>query len=58
MTLTNLQSQLGILGTYPHLRGQLYFDDTALFGPYPIDRDVLNRPQEGVCGFSFIPFVQ
>jgi predicted metal-dependent peptidase len=46
----------GILRAYPHLDGQLYFADAALYGPYPLDEEVLQRRPEGGGGTSFIPF--
>lgn len=48
----------GILRAYPHLDGQLYFADAALYGPYPLDEEVLCRKPEGGGGTSFVPFFE
>ena len=47
---------LGILGAYPQISGQLYFADADLYGPYPLDHEVIERPPEGGGGTSFVPF--
>jgi predicted metal-dependent peptidase len=46
----------GILGAYPMLRGQLYYADAALYGPYDLDSsDPIPRPVGG-GGTDFRPF--
>lgn len=46
----------GILVAYPHLDGQLWYADAALYGPYPLSTDTpLSQPQGG-GGTSFLPF--
>lgn len=55
--LTAFMSELmGIFGAYPHLSGQLYFADAALYGPYPLDHDALSLKPVGGGGTSFAPF--
>ncbi|PYE53126.1 vWA domain-containing protein [Deinococcus yavapaiensis] len=46
----------GILGSYPHVRAELYYADVTLHGPYDPDReDVLPTPRGG-GGTDFRPF--
>lgn len=51
-----LSEIVGILRAYPHLDGKLWFADAEIYGPYPLDDDVLKRKPEGGGGTSFIPF--
>ncbi len=48
----------GILAAYPHIRGELYFADVALFGPYPFAADAPRPSPRGGGGTSFRPFFQ
>ncbi|MEN9418049.1 MAG: hypothetical protein RI988_1669 [Pseudomonadota bacterium] len=55
--LTAFLSEIaGILSAYPHLEGQLWYADSDLYGPYPLDDEVLGRRPEGGGGTSFVPF--
>jgi predicted metal-dependent peptidase len=48
----------GILNAYPHLKCDLYYADTELFGPYELDISApLPKPQGG-GGTSFVPFFE
>lgn len=49
---------IGIIRAYPHLKGTLYFADAGIYGPYPIDDDVLSLRPAGGGGTSFIPFFE
>ena len=46
----------GILAAYPHLDGQLWYADAALYGPYPLSTDAPLPQPEGGGGTSFRPF--
>jgi len=46
----------GILGSYPHIRCDLFFCDTELDGPYEIDRHEPPPAPTGGGGTSFEPF--
>jgi len=48
----------GILSAYPHLEGELYYADAAIYGPYEIDPNTPLPQPEGGGGTSFIPFFQ
>lgn len=48
----------GILAAYPHIRGELYFADTELYGPYPFAADAPLPRARGGGGTSFIPFFE
>jgi predicted metal-dependent peptidase len=46
----------GILAAYPHLTAELYYADSALYGPYSLEKFAeIPRPQGG-GGTSFVPF--
>jgi predicted metal-dependent peptidase len=46
----------GILDTYPQIRGNLFFADTELYGPYPFSNaTAIPQPKVG-GGTSFVPF--
>ncbi len=56
-TLRLFMSELdGILGSYPHLKCDLYYADTDLYGPYRLNVDTPIPPPEGGGGTSFVPF--
>ncbi|WP_295622045.1 VWA-like domain-containing protein [Chamaesiphon sp. GL140_3_metabinner_50] len=56
-TLRLFMSELdGILGSYPHLKCDLYYVDTDLYGPYRLNVDTPIPPPEGGGGTSFVPF--
>ena len=46
----------GILGAYPHIEAELYYADTALYGPFSIEEQIRNPTPVGGGGTSFIPF--
>jgi predicted metal-dependent peptidase len=46
----------GILNAYPQIRGQLFFADADLYGPYPFSREAELPHPKGGGGTSFIPF--
>jgi predicted metal-dependent peptidase len=46
----------GILNAYPQIRGQLFFADADLYGPYLFSRDAELPPPKGGGGTSFVPF--
>ncbi len=46
----------GILSSYPHVRVNLYYCDTELFGPYELDENSKIPDAKGFGGTSFIPF--
>ena len=46
----------GIFAAYPHLDGQLWYADAALYGPYPLGADAPLPQPEGGGGTSFRPF--
>jgi predicted metal-dependent peptidase len=48
----------GILGSYPHIRCELYYADVALYGPYPLTPSDPLPPPEGGGGTDFRPFFQ
>ena len=45
-----------ILGTYPHIRCDLYYADDRLYGPYPLDASSLIPSPIGGGGTDFEPF--
>lgn len=45
----------GILGSYPHLKAELYYADAALYGPWSLERSDLPPPPVGGGGTSFVP---
>ncbi len=45
-----------ILGLYPRVRGQLYFADAALYGPYDLEQPIPTASGGG--GTSFAPFFE
>lgn len=48
----------GILKLYPHLEGaRLFYADTALYGPYELNEDTMQKPI-GCGGTSFEPFFE
>ncbi len=48
----------GILNSYPHIRCELYYADTEVYGPYQLYPDSsLPKPQGG-GGTSFVPFFE
>jgi predicted metal-dependent peptidase len=55
--LKDLISEIdGILSSYPHVKCDLYFADSGLYGPYSLERgDTMPKPKGG-GGTSFIPF--
>lgn len=56
-TLRLFMSELdGVLGSYPHLKCDLYYADTELYGPYRLNVDTPLPPPEGGGGTSFVPF--
>ena len=44
-----------ILSLYPGLEGELYFADSALYGPYEFSEEGMRRSRGG-GGTSFVPF--
>lgn len=46
----------GILGSYPHIRCDLYYADAGLYGPYPLHADGRIPPPIGGGGTDFRPF--
>lgn len=48
----------GILQSYPHLVGELYYADADAYGPYKLDSDSPIPKPLGGGGTSFIPFFQ
>lgn len=48
----------GILGSYPHIRCQLFFADWDLYGPYELAKDTAVPRPEGGGGTSFVPFFE
>ncbi|MBE9226379.1 hypothetical protein IQ264_13195 [Phormidium sp. LEGE 05292] len=48
----------GILQSYPHLVGELYYADADAYGPYKLDSDSAIPKPLGGGGTSFIPFFQ
>jgi predicted metal-dependent peptidase len=50
----------GILQSYPHIRGQLYYADADLYGPYDLDAIGKGEQPEpvGGGGTSFVPFFE
>lgn len=46
----------GILGSYPHVKCDLFYGDTKLFGPYPIQTIEETPKAMGRGGTSFRPF--
>lgn len=48
----------GIFESYPHLHGELYYVDAAIYGPFSLDiNHPLPQPQGG-GGTSFVPFFE
>lgn len=47
---------LAILRAYPHVQSECYFADAILYGPYPLDDEIVDRRPEGGGGTSFEPF--
>lgn len=48
----------GILAAYPQIRGELYFADAKLYGPYPFAADQPLPEAKGGGGTSFRPFFE
>ena len=48
----------GILGSYPHIRCQLFFADWNLYGPYELSKDTEVPKPEGGGGTTFVPFFE
>jgi predicted metal-dependent peptidase len=48
----------GILGSYPHIRCQLFFADWDLYGPYELAKDTAVPTPEGGGGTTFVPFFE
>lgn len=48
----------GVLGAYPHVRGELFYADADLYGPHPIDVDTPLPPPKGGGGTRFEPFFE
>ena len=48
----------GILRAYPHMRCELYYADTQLFGPYPMRANAPIPPPQGGGGTDFRPFFE
>jgi predicted metal-dependent peptidase len=46
----------GILGSYPHLEGELYYADAEVYGAYEVSADFQLPAPKGGGGTSFIPF--
>ena len=53
---TFLAELLGILRAYPHIRCQLYYADTDLYGPHELSGDQPIPGPKGGGGTSFVPF--
>ncbi|NEO82649.1 MAG: hypothetical protein F6J87_00025 [Spirulina sp. SIO3F2] len=49
---------LGILRSYPHLQGELYYVDATAYGPYAITEEQIAERPLGGGGTSFIPFFE
>jgi predicted metal-dependent peptidase len=48
----------GIMAAYPHLRGDLYYADAQVHGPYQIAAETVPPPPVGGGGTDFSPFFQ
>ena len=48
----------GILGSYPHIRGVLFFADWNLYGPYELSKDTEVSKPKGGGGTTFVPFFE
>ena len=48
----------GILDAYPQIRGNLFFADAALYGPYEFGKDAAIPEARGGGGTAFEPFFQ
>lgn len=48
----------GILRAYPHMRGELYYADTELYGPYPMRANTPIPAPQGGGGTDFRPFFE
>ncbi len=46
----------GILGSYPHLEGELYYADAEVYGAYEVSSNCQLPAPKGGGGTSFIPF--
>ncbi|MEM9538230.1 MAG: VWA-like domain-containing protein [Cyanobacteria bacterium P01_E01_bin.42] len=51
-----LSEVYGILQSYPHLKGELYYVDAEAYGPYPLNLEQIASQPIGGGGTSFIPF--
>jgi predicted metal-dependent peptidase len=51
-----LSETTAILDAYPHVHGQLFFADAALYGPYDFGRNEEMPSPKGGGGTSFVPF--
>jgi predicted metal-dependent peptidase len=48
----------GILNAYPQIKGNLFFADANLYGPYPFSIDAPIPEAKGGGGTSFEPFFE
>lgn len=48
----------GILGSYPHLKCELYYADADVYGPYTLDKAAPLPKPVGGGGTSFVPFFE
>ncbi|MDJ0581253.1 VWA-like domain-containing protein [Crocosphaera sp.] len=53
-----LSEVVGILGSYPHVKCQLYYADADVYGPHSLTLDENIPKPEGGGGTSFIPFFE
>ncbi|MEL4894021.1 vWA domain-containing protein [Crocosphaera sp. Alani8] len=53
-----LSEVVGILGSYPHVKCELYYADADVYGPHSINLDQNIPKPEGGGGTSFIPFFE
>ncbi|HIL41944.1 MAG TPA: hypothetical protein EYG35_01000 [Gammaproteobacteria bacterium] len=55
--LKDLMSEIeGILSSYPYVECDLYFADSALYGPYSLEKGSTMPKPKGGGGTSFVPF--
>ena len=53
-----LSEVVGILGSYPHVKCELYYADADVYGPHSLTLDENIPKPEGGGGTSFIPFFE
>ncbi|EAZ94355.1 hypothetical protein CY0110_10782 [Crocosphaera chwakensis CCY0110] len=53
-----LSEVVGILGSYPHVKCELYYADADVYGPFSLTLDQTIPKPQGGGGTSFIPFFE